>query len=79
VRLGQGVWQSQGAWLGVSARALACVADVLVCMAGEGRGGLRSGPAANQAWSPALSLLEAGKVQEGVASLARQRDLWLHR
>ncbi|KAG7256593.1 hypothetical protein CRUP_024425 [Coryphaenoides rupestris] len=79
VPLGQGAWQSQEAWLGVSARALACVADVLVCMAGEGRGGLRSGPAANQAWRPALSLLEAGKVQEGVASLARQRDLWLHR
>uniref|UniRef100_A0A8C5CFU1 Fucose kinase n=1 Tax=Gadus morhua TaxID=8049 RepID=A0A8C5CFU1_GADMO len=67
------------ACLGVAARALACVADVLVCMAGEGRGGLRSGPAANQAWSPALSLLEEGQVQEGVASLARERELWLHR
>ena len=63
----------------MAARALACVADVLVCMAGEGRGGLRSGPAANQAWSPALSLLEEGQVQEGVASLARERELWLHR
>ncbi|CAL8260183.1 unnamed protein product [Merluccius merluccius] len=75
----EGAGTGKGAWLGVAARALACVADVLVCMAGEGRGGLRSGPAANQAWSPALALLEEGKVQEGVASLARQRDLWLHR
>uniref|UniRef100_A0A8C5BCZ9 L-fucose kinase n=1 Tax=Gadus morhua TaxID=8049 RepID=A0A8C5BCZ9_GADMO len=81
----EGAWPGAGpeagaeACLGVAARALACVADVLVCMAGEGRGGLRSGPAANQAWSPALSLLEEGQVQEGVASLARERELWLHR
>ncbi|CAL8360679.1 unnamed protein product [Lota lota] len=75
----EGAGPGEEAWLGVSARALACVADVLVCMAGEGRGGLRSGPAANQAWSPALSLLEEGKVQEGVASLAREREHWLHR
>ncbi|KAJ3596769.1 hypothetical protein NHX12_003170 [Muraenolepis orangiensis] len=47
---GEGAGLDEGAGLGVSARALACVADVL-----------------------------EGKVREGVASLARERDLWLHR
>ncbi|KAM4618901.1 L-fucose kinase isoform 2-T2 [Polymixia lowei] len=68
-----------GAELGVSARCLACIADVLGCLAGEGKGGLRSGPAANQAWSPALSLLEAGDLRGGVYALAEQRAHWLDR
>uniref|UniRef100_A0A7N5ZT94 L-fucose kinase n=1 Tax=Anabas testudineus TaxID=64144 RepID=A0A7N5ZT94_ANATE len=64
--------------LGVAARCLSCIADVLVCMAG-GRGGLRSGPAANEAWSSAYQLLEEGNLRGGVHALAAQRDLWLRR
>uniref|UniRef100_A0A672YRT8 Fucose kinase n=1 Tax=Sphaeramia orbicularis TaxID=375764 RepID=A0A672YRT8_9TELE len=67
-----------GAELGVSARCLSCIADVLVCMAG-GRGGLRSGPAANEAWSSAYSLLEEGNLRGGVHVLAEQRMHWLSR
>ncbi|XP_035859406.1 L-fucose kinase [Sander lucioperca] len=67
-----------GAELGVAARCLSCIADVLVCMAG-GRGGLRSGPAANEAWRSAYSLLEEGNLRGGVRALAAQRDHWLSR
>ncbi|XP_059191686.1 L-fucose kinase [Centropristis striata] len=67
-----------GSDLGVAARCLSCIADVLVCMAG-GRGGLRSGPAANEAWSSAYSLLEEGDLRGGVKALATQRDNWLSR
>ncbi|XP_034391614.1 LOW QUALITY PROTEIN: L-fucose kinase [Cyclopterus lumpus] len=67
-----------GADLGVSARCLSCIADVLVCMA-EGRGGLRSGPAANEAWSSAYLLLEEGNLGAGVKALATERDNWLSR
>lgn len=67
-----------GADLGVAARCLSCIADVLVCMAG-GRGGLRSGPAANEAWSVAYHLLEEGNLRGGVHALAAQRALWLSR
>ncbi|KAM5297614.1 L-fucose kinase isoform 4-T6 [Glossophaga mutica] len=63
---------------GVAARALACVADVLGCMA-EGRGGLRSGPAANPEWIRPLSYLECGDLAEGVKALAQERDKWLSR
>uniref|UniRef100_A0A667XPR4 L-fucose kinase n=1 Tax=Myripristis murdjan TaxID=586833 RepID=A0A667XPR4_9TELE len=65
--------------LGVAARCLSCIADVLVCMAGEGRGGLRSGPAANEAWSSAYFLLEQGDLRGGVHALATQRAHWLSR
>ncbi|KAM7002833.1 LOW QUALITY PROTEIN: L-fucose kinase [Tautogolabrus adspersus] len=67
-----------GAELGVAARCLSCIADVLVCMAG-GKGGLRSGPAANKAWSSAYSLLEEGNLRGGVKALAEQRAHWLSR
>ncbi|XP_038561064.1 L-fucose kinase [Micropterus salmoides] len=67
-----------GAELGVAARCLSCIADVLVCMAG-GRGGLRSGPAANEAWSSAYLLLEEGDLRGGVCALATQRERWLSR
>ncbi|XP_044048231.1 L-fucose kinase [Siniperca chuatsi] len=67
-----------GAELGVAARCLSCIADVLVCMAG-GRGGLRSGPAANEAWSSAYFLLEEGNLRGGVHALATQRERWLSR
>ncbi|XP_053497718.1 L-fucose kinase isoform X1 [Ictalurus furcatus] len=65
--------------LGVAARTLACIADVLGCMAGEGKGGLRSGPAANPSWASAFSLLEQGKLEAGVLELANQRARWLDR
>uniref|UniRef100_A0A8C2V248 L-fucose kinase n=1 Tax=Chinchilla lanigera TaxID=34839 RepID=A0A8C2V248_CHILA len=63
---------------GVAARALACVADVLGCMA-EGQGGLRSGPAANPEWVRPFSYLECGDLARGVESLAQERDKWLSR
>uniref|UniRef100_A0A8C7FLA5 Fucose kinase n=1 Tax=Oncorhynchus kisutch TaxID=8019 RepID=A0A8C7FLA5_ONCKI len=65
--------------LGVAARCLACIADVLACLAGEGRGGLRSGPAANPAWSHAFSILEQGDLLGGVQALATERAKWLSR
>uniref|UniRef100_A0A665VQR4 L-fucose kinase n=1 Tax=Echeneis naucrates TaxID=173247 RepID=A0A665VQR4_ECHNA len=67
-----------GADLGLAARCLSCIADVLVCMAG-GRGGLRSGPAANEAWRSAYFLLEEGNLRNGVHALAAQRADWLSR
>ncbi|XP_042339133.1 L-fucose kinase-like, partial [Plectropomus leopardus] len=70
--------QGAGPDLGVAARCLSCIADVLVCMAG-GRGGLRSGPAANEAWSSAYFLLEEGNLSDGVHALAEQRAHWLSR
>ncbi|XP_014406877.2 L-fucose kinase isoform X2 [Camelus ferus] len=63
---------------GVAARALACVADVLGCMA-EGQGGLRSGPAANPEWVQPFSYLECGDLAGGVEALAQERDKWLSR
>lgn len=63
---------------GVAARALACVADVLGCMAG-GRGGLRSGPAANPEWLWPFSFLERGDLARGVEALTRERARWLSR
>lgn len=62
----------------MAARCLSCIADVLVLMA-RGRGGLRSGPAANEAWSSAYSLLEACNLRGGVNALAAQRADWLSR
>ncbi|KAK9952014.1 hypothetical protein ABG768_017880 [Culter alburnus] len=65
--------------LGVAARCLACIADVLGCLAGEGKGGLRSGPAANPSWAPAFKLLEDGNLNAGVQELANQRKHWISR
>ncbi|KAI1904031.1 hypothetical protein AGOR_G00001500 [Albula goreensis] len=65
--------------LGIAARCLACIADVLGCLAGEGRGGLRSGPAANPAWGPAFALLERGDLAGGVQALAEERENWKSR
>lgn len=62
----------------MAARALACVADVLGCMA-EGQGGLRSGPAANPGWMRPFSYLECGDLAGGVQALAQERDKWLTR
>ncbi|NXX78416.1 FUK kinase, partial [Urocolius indicus] len=63
---------------GIAARALACIADVLGCMA-QGEGGLRSGPAANSEWAPAFALLESGDVAGGVRELAAERQKWMSR
>ncbi|XP_072278918.1 L-fucose kinase isoform X2 [Pyxicephalus adspersus] len=63
---------------GVAARALACIADLLGCMA-AGEGGLRSGPAANKAWAPAYLLLEKGDIAQGVGLMAEERQKWLSR
>lgn len=62
----------------MAARVLACVADVLGCMA-EGQGGLRSGPAANPEWVRPFSYLECGDLAGGVKALAQERDKWLSR
>ncbi|KAM6430682.1 L-fucose kinase isoform 2-T2 [Liasis olivaceus] len=64
--------------LGVAARALACVADLLGCMAG-GKGGLRSGPTANLAWAAAFQQLEKGNIAQGIKELAVERKKWLNR
>uniref|UniRef100_A0A663MMZ1 Fucose kinase n=1 Tax=Athene cunicularia TaxID=194338 RepID=A0A663MMZ1_ATHCN len=63
---------------GIAARALACIADVLGCMA-RGEGGLRSGPAANREWAVAFGLLESGDIAGGVRELAAERQKWMSR
>ncbi|NWS76184.1 FUK kinase, partial [Crotophaga sulcirostris] len=61
---------------GIAARALACIADVLGCMA-RGEGGLRSGPAANREWASAFGRLESGDIAGGVQELASERRKWM--
>ncbi|XP_065497150.1 L-fucose kinase isoform X2 [Caloenas nicobarica] len=61
---------------GIAARALACIADVLGCMA-RGEGGLRSGPAANREWALAFGHLESGDIAGGVRELAAERQKWM--
>ncbi|KFP19644.1 L-fucose kinase, partial [Egretta garzetta] len=63
---------------GIAARALACIADVLGCMA-QGEGGLRSGPAANSEWASAFRCLESGDIAGGVRELAAERQKWMSR
>ncbi|XP_059337757.1 L-fucose kinase [Ammospiza nelsoni] len=63
---------------GIAARALACIADVLGCMA-QGEGGLRSGPAANREWASAFERLESGDIAGGVQELAAERQKWMSR
>ncbi|OPJ78107.1 L-fucose kinase isoform B [Patagioenas fasciata monilis] len=61
---------------GIAARALACIADVLGCMARD-KGGLRSGPAANREWASAFGRLESGDIAGGVRELAAERQKWM--
>ncbi|NWH73874.1 FUK kinase, partial [Piaya cayana] len=61
---------------GIAARALACIAEVLGCMA-RGEGGLRSGPAANREWALAFGCLESGDITGGVRELAAERQKWM--
>ncbi|XP_065519301.1 L-fucose kinase isoform X2 [Lathamus discolor] len=63
---------------GIAARALACIAEVLGCMA-RGEGGLRSGPAANREWASAFGCLESGDIAGGVRELAAERQKWMSR
>ena len=63
---------------GIAARALACIAEVLGCMA-QGEGGLRSGPAANREWASAFRRLESGDIAGGVRELAAERQKWMSR
>ncbi|NWR19674.1 FUK kinase, partial [Emberiza fucata] len=63
---------------GIAARALACIAEVLGCMA-QGEGGLRSGPAANREWASAFGRLESGDIAGGVQELAAERQKWMSR
>ncbi|XP_009953026.1 PREDICTED: L-fucose kinase-like, partial [Leptosomus discolor] len=63
---------------GIAARALACIAEVLGCMA-RGEGGLRSGPAANREWASAFGRLESGDIAGGVWELAAERQKWMSR
>ena len=43
----------------------------------EGCGGLRSGPAHNPAFAPALAVVEAGELVEGLEGLVRAREGWV--
>ena len=60
----------------VAARTFAAIADALALRA-AGMGGLRSGPAANAAWSSALHLLRGGELRLAVNALAVVRRSWL--
>jgi len=60
----------------LAARAFAAMADALALRAGT-RGGLRSGPAANQQWRAPLHLLRRGEVAAAVESLAVIRAQWI--
>ena len=59
-------WAAAAAEPGTAARLLAAQADLLGVMA-AGQGGLRSGPAGNAAWQPAIHALEVrGRRRSGV-------------
>ena len=60
----------------LAARAFASIAECLALRAGTS-GGLRSGPAGNLQWAPALRLVAEQKVPEAVTSLAAMRSKWL--
>ena len=60
----------------VAARAMAHIADLLACFASNS-GGLRSGPAHNKAWAPALAKLRKGKRSQAVVMMAKVRSAWV--
>ncbi|XP_022083958.1 L-fucose kinase-like [Acanthaster planci] len=72
----QGICESNSP--SIAARGLAFIANILAAMA-DGKGGLRSGPAANPAWKSAYQLLEEGKLCEGMRALTKERSNWLGR
>ena len=55
---------------------LAATADLLGSMAAS-QGGLRSGPAHNPDFAPALALVEGGRLEEGLRELQRARADWV--
>ncbi|KAK3858192.1 hypothetical protein Pcinc_035600 [Petrolisthes cinctipes] len=59
-----------------TSRLLANVADLLGCLA-SGRGGLRSGPAANPQWRNALMLLKNGKQEAAVELMLEVCKKWM--
>ena len=67
---------SQEARTSKLASLLAMTADLLGCMASD-KGGLRSGPAHNKDFAPAISLLEAGHLDTGLEALMIARSRWL--
>jgi hypothetical protein len=58
-----------------SAHAFAAVAEAL-CLRAAGRGGLRTGPAANTEWGAPLALLRSGLAADAARALAAVRDKW---
>ncbi|XP_055339839.1 L-fucose kinase-like isoform X2 [Paramacrobiotus metropolitanus] len=63
---------------GVAARTLNLIGDMISSMA-QGHGGLRSGPAANEAFQHAFQAFENGHIQSGVYLMAKERKSWLSR
>ena len=63
---------------GIAARTLGNIADVLGHLT-FGKGGMRSGPAANNQWKTAFNFLERESIEEGVKALAAERVKWLNR
>ena len=61
-------WAAAAAEPGTAARLLAAQADLLGVMA-AGQGGLRSGPAGNVAWQPAIHTLEVRGRRQGAVEL----------
>ena len=55
--------------LGVKARVLACIADVLGSLAGDN--GLRSGPGRNPKFMVGLRMFERQQYNDGIVDLAR--------
>lgn len=62
--------------LGVAARALACIADLLSAFC-HGKGVLRSGPGNNTEFAAALSALDSGEREQGVLLLGKVREGWM--
>lgn len=62
----------------VLSRTLACIADLIGAKA-DGKGGLRSGPAANLAWQEGFQLLENDKIVEAISFFAKERPAWYSR
>ena len=63
---------------GIAARTLGNIADVLGHLT-FGKGGMRSGPAANNQWKRAFDYLERENIVDGVKAMASERVNWLNR
>ncbi|EFA74979.1 L-fucose kinase [Heterostelium album PN500] len=58
-------------------RMLSAISDFLAISV-RGRGGLRSGPARNAAWEPALQYFVKKDERKGIIALAKEREKWLN-